>query len=240
MAQKIIEFIQSGENESDLLAWTTGWNEWKNYLEVPEICKEIDKLNSKSRSLPPPLAPSASVVPPLPTSIPKALPQAPPTHKRTSEGHNHTKNTKIQNQARPAAEQHPPEKTPPATKTNNTTGSPKTTPALGPFPHHRKHQRVIARFKCIIRSSSITFRTFTRDISLGGISLEDEIPSDLIGIECMVYIGSTKTNQNLKFKIALTERCVAKYFSFQDAEPKVVDELSHWLQEHQKAASAAS
>lgn len=109
-----------------------------------------------------------------------------------------------------------------------------------PLPNpKRKHTRIFARFKCIIRSSSLTFRTFTHDISLGGVSLEDEIPADLIGIECMIYISSTKTHNHLKFKIAPTERCVAKYFSFQDADQEILKELSEWLEAHQKISSAS-
>lgn len=107
-----------------------------------------------------------------------------------------------------------------------------------PYPK-RKHSRVFARFKCIIRSSSLTFRTFTHDISLGGVSLEDEIPADLIGIECMIYISSTKTHKHLKFKIAPTERCVAKYFSFQDADQGILNELSDWIDDHQKLTPAS-
>jgi len=106
-------------------------------------------------------------------------------------------------------------------------------------PTKRKHARVVARFKCIIKSSTITFRTFTKDISLGGVSLEDEIPSDLIGTECVLYISSTKTNKNLKFKVALTERCVAKYFSFHDADEQIISELGKWLDDHQRVAKAS-
>lgn len=93
----------------------------------------------------------------------------------------------------------------------------------------RKHHRISARYRCIIRSTTLTFRTFTKDISLGGVALEDEIPMDLIGTHCMIYISSSKINKNLRFKIILTSRSITKYFTFKDADQKLLEELKVWL-----------
>lgn len=275
LAQKIITLLKSDDGESlseNLLVWTSGWNAWKNYSEVPEICNEIDQLNIKAGDAPPPL--DFSSVPPLPTSLPKIFnneisdkksaskekePLASTNKKEVFAHKSHS--TQITSKPIPASNnmvnnRHTPTKSnpvmPPSQNSNtpamniekptanSATTTSSTTPAKNSMPNpKRKHNRVFARFKCIIRSSSLTFRTFTHDISLGGVSLEDEIPADLIGIECMIYIASTKTHKHLKFKIAPTERCVAKYFSFQDADQVILKELSEWIETHQKLSSAS-
>jgi len=254
MAQKILQSLNQGESEFDLLVWTSGWSNWKNFTEVPEICHEIDKIKIMKKEEPPPL--STMNIPPLPTSKPKIINESVNSKLTDSKSNTSKSNTSKSNDTKPFnSNQKILEKSIHQDKvhltkndfnsnskqTSNTTNKSNSNVPVENINTYKKrqHNRIVARFKCIIRSASLTFRTFTNDISLGGVSLEDEIPSDLIGLECMIYISSTKTNKNLKFKIALTERCVAKYFSFQDADKNLIKELSDWLDDHQKLNSAS-
>jgi hypothetical protein len=95
----------------------------------------------------------------------------------------------------------------------------------------RQFERVEARFRCIIKSTTLTFRTFTKNVSLGGVALEDTIPSELLGSECTIYITSTnnKKKKNLKFKVRVTQRPGAKFFSFENSDQAFMAELNQWL-----------
>lgn len=101
----------------------------------------------------------------------------------------------------------------------------------------RQFKRIEARFRCIIKSSSLTFRTFTKDISLGGVALEDTIPNELLGNECSIYITSTNNKKNLKFKIKVIPRPGAKFFSFESADQVFMTELNQWLEQFLSGSS---
>lgn len=249
IAQKIINLLENEGDDStseNLMIWTSGWSAWKNYSEVSVICEKIEELKTKIEETPPPLD-FSSAPPLLPASAPKVFNNTPSDKKQAHKEKVHLITDKKTTHSPPVAATHalisnPNPTTPAPVPANNHTTS-KGNGALAkksPLPYpKRKHSRVFARFKCIIRSSSLTFRTFTHDISLGGVSLEDEIPADLIGVECMIYISSTKTHKHLKLRIAPTERCVAKYFSFQDADQLILKELSDWIDDHQKMNAAS-
>jgi hypothetical protein len=95
----------------------------------------------------------------------------------------------------------------------------------------RKFKRADTRFRCIISSAAITFRTFTQNISLGGVALEDTIPNELLGNECTIYITSPNKRKNLKFNIKVTKRPGAKFFSFENADEAFMSELNQWIED---------
>lgn len=208
--EKALLLLESGLNEKLLMVWTQGWPNWMNINEVPEISEELKLKRKPALSEPPPLPPTS--VPPL--MKPKEVENI---SLKKEKNNTHAVSPKVSKEN--------------IQPINRSTGE--------NFTQKRKHHRIFSRLRCLIRTNTITFRTFTKDISLGGVSLEDEIPQDLIGQECSIYIASNKIKKNLKFKIALTERSVAKYFSFQDAPPDFLDELSTWLNDFEKNSKAS-
>lgn len=212
VAQRVIDHLKEGYTEVDWVVWLPGWPSWKPLNENQELLHEIKLLKKLAEEAPPPM------------SLPMAPPPPPLEIVQAAE-------EKVQVN-RKIWETRKPETVAPVVETVATSDPNQN------YANKRKHKRIFVRFRCIIRSATVTFRTFTKDISLGGVALEDEIPMDLIGTECMIYITSPKANKNLKFKIALTGRSVAKYFSFQDVNADLLSELGQWLEEHEQDSAA--
>lgn len=220
LLDKIFGLLNSGTKESDLVLWQPEWQAWKGYTEVEEIKKEIELLKKQDVSKNPPALPKLTIPPPLTLTVDlKTKNDKFKILNKETKSHFHNKN-----EIKPLVKNDHPLVTNKNANSNSV---------------RRKHPRIFARLRCIIKTETLTFRTFTQDISLGGVSLEDEIPQDLIGQKCHLYISSPKIKTNLKFKIALTERCVARFFSFQDAPDSVIEELSYWLNDLEKKSKAS-
>ena len=104
--------------------------------------------------------------------------------------------------------------------------------------NRRRHERHELRLRVIIRSAKVTFRTFTKDISLGGVQLENSIPEAIFGNACEIYIASLDHTQNIKFNLGPTARNDLSFFSFENIEPRFRDMLASWLKE--ASANAAN
>jgi hypothetical protein len=246
VAQRVFDHLREGLAEKDWVVWLPGWPSWKPLVDVPELIHEIGLLKKFTEDAPPPMP---MMPPPPPMEVLQASEDKQNANKKAWENRkpetvNLIESPEVQPEPQPQqaeAKLHvipEPTSSPIATHQPATVATPKNKAKSDSFAHKRKHERIFVRYRCIIRSTTLTFRTFTKDISLGGVALEDEIPQDLIGSECMIYITSPKANKNLKFKIALTSRSVAKYFSFQDVEPTLLEELEDWLEAHQQLSAA--
>ena len=58
----------------------------------------------------------------------------------------------------------------------------------------RQHTRKNIKIQVVLISDEHAFRTFTRDVSLGGLALEKAVPQKLLGTECSIFLslpGST-------------------------------------------------
>lgn len=251
VAQRVVQGRAQNTIDDDWMVWYPGWASWKPLIQVAELMDEIqilaqinseveDGLNVAIPQLPPsfeneeePAADeeskvaSAAVIhlvkPVTVTTVPESesMPRGSelsPSNSNTSEESAPTSLTALS----PLSEALP--------KTPETKPLPQNSKSGDSFANRRKHPRYKARYRCIIRSSTVSFRTFTVDISLGGVALEDSIPQELLGVECQIYISSSKTKSNLKFKIAMTSRGTAKYFSFEGANPATLSELQGWLE----------
>jgi hypothetical protein len=212
IAQRVIDSFREGFIEQDWVVWVAGWPTWKPLTEIHELIHEISIIKKLAEEAPPPPMPSNFSPPPPPMNLEKPGSLVKPL-------------VSMKAHELPI----PPSRPQVAT---DETEPPDTTS------QKRKHKRIFVRLRCIIRSSTLTFRTFTKDISLGGVALEHEIPIDLVGTECTIYITSPKVNKNLRFKVALTGRSVPKYFSFQQVDDIVIAELSQWLDEHSQISAA--
>jgi hypothetical protein len=216
LAQKVVESLASGEKIEDWMVWCSGWPKWKSLNEVVELMNEVSllkKLNSPEAA--PPELPNLPKVPPAPRK--KEENQVPPAS-------NNTEDSGESLSLAPVASIDADEVTNGSSKKSNSDDD-------SNWGEKRQHKRVDARFRCIIKSSALTFRTFTRDISLGGVALEDAIPNELLGNQCTIYITSSSSKKNLKFKIKVTQRPGAKFFSFENTDPTFMTELNTWLEQ---------
>lgn len=94
----------------------------------------------------------------------------------------------------------------------------------------RRYPRYHARFRVMIKSENLTFRTFSLDVSLGGLAIETAVPPGLVGATCQVQIGHPNLGETVHFTAKLlTTRNESKYFSFVRSPQDSLNRLQRWL-----------
>lgn len=94
----------------------------------------------------------------------------------------------------------------------------------------RRYPRYHARFRVIIKNENLTFRTFSQDLSLGGLAIETAVPPGCVGSLCQVLIGNPNTGENIGFSARLlNSRPESKYFSFVKSPQESLSRLQKWL-----------
>lgn len=206
--------------------WQESWPGWKPIAEVSELHSLLKKKKvepPKAIALPPPIPkvppmPAAPKVAPAPVAAAPAVIVTPPPK---------------------AAAHHAPDLVPPLAE------APKAAHASLPIVanvsrnNKRKHQRFEMRLRVIIRNEQLTFRTFSKDISLGGISLENAVPEHLFETGCHIFIAGPDGNENLRFDLGPTSRNDLRYFSFSTLEQKFLQKLAGWLEKNGRAKGVA-
>lgn len=222
LVQRVVESLANGNTVNDWMVWCPGWAKWGNLTEVAELMEEISILERLSNQIEtraePPSFPQTSS--PAEDKPQYQAPLAPTNKSSEKTAHRDSE----QASADPKHKSNQKNQKEESSKTNNN-------PADVNWEEKRQFKRVHARFRCIIRSSALTFRTFTKDISLGGVALEDAIPSELLGNECTIFITSSNNKKNLKFKIKVTPRPGGKFFSFENINQEFMNELNIWLEQ---------
>lgn len=94
----------------------------------------------------------------------------------------------------------------------------------------RRYPRYRARFRVMIKSENLTFRTFSMDVSLGGLAIETAVPPGLVGATCQVQISHPNLGETVQFTAKLlTTRSESKYFSFVRSPQDSLNRLQRWL-----------
>jgi hypothetical protein len=230
-----IEFakqIPAGEREF-WFAWQTGWEDWKAVLDVDQFKDHVRNV-SKPPPLPPrrhqvevapvvevaaPVAVAAPVptlvATPAPVVVAKEVDSPPPLYgKLNQEALDALMNPPPTPQPKPVAERRRDETSAEAEKRGQ---------------ERRRFPRYQIRFRVIIRNEELTFRTFTKDISLGGLSLENPIPERLMESKCQIFIGDVDSQESIRFTLQPTERHDRRYFSFAGVEEAMVTKLNQWI-----------
>lgn len=105
--------------------------------------------------------------------------------------------------------------------------------------HNRRYPRVKGRLRTIITNKSKAFMTFTKDISLGGIQVENPIPPDLFNTEIEVYLSDPTGKKSILFRChPVGEQTNLNRFSFAKADEKNLQKLSQWLDDLAKQSAA--
>lgn len=97
------------------------------------------------------------------------------------------------------------------------------------YNEQRRHPRFQYRLECIIRNRDADFRTFTHDISMGGVQLQEPVPAHMLNHKCQIQLKSPDGGDELIFTLNLTKRSEPKYFFFTDFEPDDLLKLETWL-----------
>jgi hypothetical protein len=205
-AKQLVDKVPQNEKEF-WFAWQTGWEDWKAILDVEEFKAPVAPPQNYAK--PPPLPPkrhTAESAKPILGELKMAFQEE--TKKSASAAKNAPKpaDEKLDLPLNDRRDE------------ERTDGS-----------ERRRFPRYDVRLRCIIRNDVMTFRTFTRDISLSGVSLENPIPEHLLQKPCHIFIAGPDGKENIKFSLAMTSRADRRYFSFAGMEQAFTDKLGAWL-----------
>lgn len=105
--------------------------------------------------------------------------------------------------------------------------------------HNRRYPRIKGRLRTIITNKSKAFMTFTKDISLGGIYVENMIPKDILNSEIEVYLSDPTGKKSILFRChPVGDMANPCRFSFAKADEKALQKLSQWLDDLAKISAA--
>lgn len=100
------------------------------------------------------------------------------------------------------------------------------------FSDKRKHPRVKGRLRTILTNKAKAFITYSRDISLGGISVEHSIPKEILQGEIEVYISDPTGKRSVVFICNPVEMNNDTHrFTFSKTDEKQLTKLTTWLDE---------
>ncbi|MCM2324775.1 MAG: PilZ domain-containing protein, partial [Oligoflexia bacterium] len=104
----------------------------------------------------------------------------------------------------------------------------------------RRHQRYDVEFRVILFSGGKSFRTFSSNVSVGGMLLKQQVPKTMLNQMCRIFIGSV----NSKESIELTCRVIGdssnpRRLSFGDCDTATLKLLESWIVTASAAAKVA-
>jgi hypothetical protein len=105
-------------------------------------------------------------------------------------------------------------------------------PAPVSKPHiPRKHRRFNLEFKVILIAEGRTFRSFTDNISIGGMALKHKIPATMLNKSCRIIISRSDSLENIEFSCRIHGGPEdAKRLEFVDCDPATVSNLQRWIE----------
>jgi hypothetical protein len=98
-------------------------------------------------------------------------------------------------------------------------------------PDRRQHLRYNLRLRTIIISGQLAFRSFTSNISIGGMCLELPLPSNLRFNECEIYLANPENTSQIKLKAKIITNTPDghKHICFCEQHSKSYEELTKLL-----------
>jgi hypothetical protein len=102
---------------------------------------------------------------------------------------------------------------------------------------NRKFERFDVRLRVVLISGSRSFRTFSKNISHGGMCFEHVVPKDLLGKDCRVIVGSADLKENLEFDARLAgDPQNPRAIEFKSGRDQFLSKLDGWLSDLKRAA----
>lgn len=98
----------------------------------------------------------------------------------------------------------------------------------------RAHPRFELKLKCEISNSDSTVNTFTKDVSIGGVGLETEVPKEMLSSPCKIKLWNQDESQSIEFNLHLGSAGIPKYFYFSQINESDIHKLEIWLIHHCK------
>jgi hypothetical protein len=102
---------------------------------------------------------------------------------------------------------------------------------------NRKFERFDVRLRVVLIAGSRSFRTFSKNISHGGMCFEHVVPKDLLGKDCRVIVGSADLKENLEFDARLAgDPQNPRAIEFKSGRDQFLSKLDGWLSDLKRAA----
>lgn len=101
----------------------------------------------------------------------------------------------------------------------------------------RRHPRLPIRLKVVVLSDTKTFRSFTRDVSLGGLLLDHKLPAWVrSATNCKILISSPAGDRTIGFVArVLPAQTDMRRLAFLTSDAETDRELANWLESFQNA-----
>lgn len=227
---QFVQTLRQGVSFTDWLCWTPGFSSWKKLESCPDFLQWVKHNWTEKDEAPPipeeyiiskPTIKDLPVLVDVPTEKPN-IPKAPPREDTIT--------------AR--VEVLPDDPTVIVdSMVNGGEGMtiefevvPNEKPSL--FKDKRKHPRIKGRLRTILTNKAKAFITYSRDISLGGISVEHSIPKEILQGEIEVYISDPTGKRSVVFICNPVETSNdANRFTFSKTDEKQLTKLTSWLEE---------
>lgn len=95
---------------------------------------------------------------------------------------------------------------------------------------NRRHTRVNGRLRIMLISGNRSFRTYSKNLSKGGLLLENKIPKEFLGEACRVIIGSPDLKENLEFQArVLVKGEQASSLEFTESKDMFMKKFETWM-----------
>lgn len=107
-----------------------------------------------------------------------------------------------------------------------------TPPAEKTGAERRKFKRFNLTFRVILTYGKTSYRTFTEDISIGGMKLKQKVPPFFLGKVCKVFISRIDTPENIEItcNILTDDPCNPIRVMFTDTSQETAEMLEKWFE----------
>ncbi len=225
---QFVQTLRQGISFTDWLCWTQGFSSWKKLEACPDLLSWV-KHNWTEKDGPPAI-PTEYVLskpipenPSVPVSIPAAKAPVIPEETITARVEVNADDPTIVMTAETATSENI------SVEFEQTTTSAKIPNMIV---NKRKHPRVKGRLRTILTNKAKAFITYSKDISLGGISVEHNIPKEILQGEIEVYISDPSGRKSVVFRCnPIGSDNDASRFTFSKTDDKQLTKLTNWLDE---------
>lgn len=100
------------------------------------------------------------------------------------------------------------------------------------YPEKRRFKRYTTKLKVIVSNKQKTFLSYSKNISEGGILLEDRIPKHMFNEESEVYISAPNRKEIIVFRcLPIGDDEHPNRLKFQQSQHEYIQKLKLWLEE---------
>jgi len=234
-AGEVLEKVAPDEFKN-WFAWMQGWDGWKTVSEVPEFSPFLSRSSEEEADAPPPPPPAGDTTPPgtifseAPVEEDSLIFRSPVKKSDRKSGglpERPIERTKAFSQSDFAVIEDP---TLEVIQSAAYPIQPK-----GDGAERRKQPRYDLELKVVLSYQGNTFRSFTKNVSLGGFALKHSVPSVFFREPAVIFLSSPRWDENIQFKGRIAVDVKDPYrVIFVESEERFLDRLQSWIDSNGK------